>query len=129
MRRGLAFVSLVLLLMGLELSTEAVTLVVERIAGGVSALLGDGEPRVSTFRFVAGLAAMLVGLSIWILLFWSGRRRRKVDATGDACPQCGGDTRRVRRRGWQRLLAALVGERMTRRRCETCGWVGLSVRR
>jgi hypothetical protein len=129
MRRGIAFVSLLLVLMGLELSTEAISLVVERIAGGLSALVGGTEPRLPGFRFVAGLGALVVGLGLWILLIWSGRKGHGVDTSGDACPQCGADTRRVRRRGWQRLLAVLVGERMTRRKCETCGWVGLSLRR
>jgi len=45
---------------------------------------------------------------------------------GDGCPNCGNVTRRVKRREWQRLLSALLGERLMRRRCETCGWVGLS---
>jgi len=129
MRRGLAFVSLLLVLLGLELSAEAITLVVDRVAGGLSALLGGTEAGPSAFRFVAGLVSLTVGLVLWMLLIWSGRRGRTLAFEGDECPQCGGETRRVRRRGWQRLLETLVGEHMTRRKCETCGWVGLSVRR
>lgn len=129
MRRVLAFVSLALVLIGLELSTEAVSVVGERIVGGVSALLGETEPRLPGFRFVAGLGALVVGLGLWALLTWSRRKGRGLGTVGEGCPRCGGETRRVHRRGWQRLLAVLVGEHMTRRKCETCGWVGLSVRR
>jgi hypothetical protein len=129
MRRGLVLVSLLLVLLGLELSTEAVTLVAERFVEGISALLGRTESGLPGFRFVGGLVALASGMGLWILLGWSARRRGAVGAEGDACPQCGGETRRVRRRGWQRLLGALLGERTTRRKCGTCGWVGLSVRR
>jgi hypothetical protein len=129
MRRGLAFVSLVLVLLGLELSTEAITTVAARIAEGLSALLGGTEARLSGLRVVAGLVVLALGLGLWILLIWSGRKRRMLSMEGEECPQCGSRTRRVRRRGWQRLLGALLGEHMTRRKCETCGWAGLSVRR
>lgn len=129
MRRGLVLVSLLLVLLGLELSTEAVTVVAERLVAGVSALLGRTESGLPGFRFVGGLVALASGMGLWILLGWSARRRGAVGAEGDACPQCGGETRRVRRRGWQRLLGTLLGERTTRRKCGTCGWVGLSVSR
>jgi len=126
MRRGLGFVSAALVVMGLELSTGAVTVVARRLGLGVAALLGGNEFHVAGFRFVAGVVALLLGLALWLLLAWSARKRAVVGAVGDGCPNCGNVTRRVKRREWQRLLSALLGERLMRRRCETCGWVGLS---
>jgi uncharacterized membrane protein YciS (DUF1049 family) len=128
MRRGLAFASLFLLLVGLELSTEAISLVLSRLQAGMAALVAGAEFHVSALRFTVGVAGIALGLTIWALLIWSFRRRHDVGAAGTACPQCGNRTRRVKRRGWQRLLALVLGEHLTRRRCETCGWTGLSVR-
>ncbi len=128
MRRGLGFVAVLLVLMGLELSTQGVTLIASRLGVGVSALLGRSAFHVPGFRFGAGIVLLAGGLALWILLAWSARTRVVVPAVGDGCPQCGNPTRRVRRQVSQRLLAALLGEHLTRRRCDTCGWVGLSRR-
>jgi ribosomal protein L37E len=128
MRRGLAFASLFLLVVGLELSTEGISLAVARLRTGLGSLLTGTEFHVSALRFGVGLAALILGLSIWMLLIWSAHRRQEVATVGTSCPQCGNPTRRVKRREWQRLLSALLGEHLTRRRCETCGWSGLSLR-
>ena len=128
MRRGLAFVVLLLLLMGLELSTQAVTLVAQRMGAGFAALAAGTEFQVPAVRFVIGAVAVLLGLVIWALLLWSDRKRSAVASVGSTCPQCGNETRRVKRREWQRILSALLGERLTRRKCETCGWMGLSLK-
>lgn len=128
MRRGLALVALALVLMGLELSAEAISLVVQRLGAGVSALVAGAEFQVSGFRFVVGVGGLVLGLMIWGLLLWSARQGRAVATVGGACPRCGNDTRRVKRKEWQRVLAVLLDEQMTRRKCETCGWVGLSLK-
>lgn len=125
-RRGLAFASLFLLLAGLELATEAITLVLTRLRTGMSALLTGAEFHVSGLRFTVGVIGIALGLAIWVLLMWSARRRHDVAVSGSACPQCGNRTRRVKRKEWQRVLSLVLGERLTRRRCETCGWTGLS---
>lgn len=128
MRRGLAFVALVLVLLGLEMSTEALTLVVQRLSSGFASLAAGVEFQVGAFRFLAGVVALLLGLTVWVLMLWSARKRGAVASIGGTCPQCGEETRRVKRAGWQRLLSALLGERLTRRKCDTCGWVGLSLK-
>jgi len=128
MRRGLAFTSLFLLLAGLELSTEAFSLVLARLGTGVGAVLSGTEFHVSTLRFVVGVLTLAVGLAIWLLLIWSHTQRTEVASVGTTCPQCGNRTRRVKRKEWQRLLSTLLGERLSRRRCETCGWTGLSLK-
>lgn len=127
-RRALAFLSLFLLVTGLEMSTEGISLVLARLRLGLSAILTGSEFHISAMRFSVGFASMLVGVVLLVLLFWSELRRQEVATVGSACPQCGNPTRRVKRREWQRLLSALLGERLTRRRCETCGWSGLSLR-
>lgn len=128
MRRGLAFTSLLLLLAGLELSTEAISLVFDRLGAGFGALLAGTEFHVTGLRFGFGVTFLAVGLALWVLLIWSASQRHDVASVGTTCPQCGNRTRRVKRKEWQRLLSAVLGERLSRRKCETCGWNGLSLR-
>jgi len=127
-RKGLAFASLFLLLAGLELSTEGISLVLARLRTGMGAVVAGTEFHVSGFRFSVGVVALALGLTIWILLIWSARHRHDAAAVGSVCPQCGNHTRRVKRKGWQRLLSLVLGERLVRRRCEHCGWSGLALR-
>lgn len=127
MRRGLSFASLALLLAGLELATESVSLTLARLRTGITALVAGSDFHVGGQRFVIGLAAVAIGLAIWTVLFWSSHTRLKVDSVGSACPQCGERTRRVKRLGRQKILSMVLGERIVRRRCERCGWVGLSL--
>lgn len=127
MRRGLAFASVLLVVAGLEMATEALSLVVARLRTGFGALLSGADFHVSSFRFGTGVVALALGVSLWVLLAWSAARRQEVASVGTACPQCGNRTRRVKRKEWQRILAALMGEQLSRRRCETCGWSGLSL--
>lgn len=127
-RRALVFLSVFLVVTGLEMATEAVSLVLGRLRLGLSALATGSEFHISSLRFSVGFASVVVGLVLVVLLAWSELRRREVATVGSNCPRCGNPTRRVKRREWQRLLSALLGERLTRRRCETCGWSGLSLR-
>lgn len=127
-RRALAFLSVFLLVTGLEMSTEGISLVLARLRLGLTALGTGSEFHISGARFSVGVASMFLGILLLVLLLWSGFRRQEVATVGSACPQCGNPTRRVKRKEWQRLLSALLGERLTRRRCETCGWSGLSLR-
>lgn len=128
MRRGLAFTSLFLFLVGLELSTEGISLILTRLRTGVGALLAGAEFHVSGARFTVGLVSLSLAVVIWGLLAWSSSQLGGIATVGPICPQCGNRTRRVKRKEWQRLLALVLGERLTRRRCETCGWTGLSLK-
>lgn len=127
-RRGLAFASALLVLAGLEMSTEGISLVLARLRTGMGAILAGTEFHVSGFRFAVGVGALALGLTILIVLVWSNRHRHDAATVGSACPQCGNHTRRVKRKGWQRLLSLVLGERLVRRRCEHCGWQGLALR-
>jgi hypothetical protein len=124
----LAFAALFFLLAGLELSTEGISLVVARLRTGMGALLAGNEFHVSGLRFSVGVGALTLGVAILALLAWSARHRNDVAVVGTACPQCGNHTRRVKRKGWQRLLSVMLGERLVRRRCAHCGWAGLALR-
>ncbi len=128
MRGVLAFISVGLLVLGLELSTEAVSLTLARLQAGFSAMGAGVEFHVSAGRFGLGLMAMGIGGVLLFLLWWSARQRVAVGSVGHGCPTCGGATRRIKRRGLHKLLSLLLGERLTRRKCDTCGWVGLSLR-
>jgi len=128
MRRGLAFTSIFLLLAGLELSAEGISLILARLRTGVGAVFTGTEFHVSGPRFVVGLVALILAVVIWGLLVWSDSQLGGVATVGPICPQCGNRTRRVRRKEWQRLLSFVLGEHLTRRRCETCGWTGLSLK-
>jgi hypothetical protein len=127
-RKGLAFAALFFLLAGLELSTEGISLVLARLRAGIGAVLAGSEFHVSGFRFSVGVGALAIGVVILVLLGWSARHRNDVAVVGSACPQCGNHTRRVKRKGWQRLLSTMLGERLVRRSCGHCGWSGLALR-
>ena len=128
MRGVLVFVSAGLMVLGLELATEAVSLTLARLQAGFAALGAGVEFHVSAGRFGLGISAMIVGAVLLVLLWWSARQRVAAGSVGQGCPQCGGTTRRIKRHGLHRLLSLLLGERLTRRKCDTCGWLGLSLR-
>ncbi len=128
MRRGLTALSLGLLISGLELSAQTFSVTVGRIQAGFAALAGGAEFHVGPARFVTGVVFLGVGLVLVGLIVWSARAQAQVGTVGTMCPQCGNETRRVKRKEWQRLLSALLGERLTRRRCDSCHWAGLSLR-
>jgi hypothetical protein len=127
MRRGLSLLPGVLVLVGVELSTEAVSVALARIRSGVLAVLSGVEFYLPKMRFGAGLLALALGMVLWGLLLWAAWQRRVLASMGRACPACGGDTRRVSRTEPQRWLGALMGEQVTRQACANCGWTGLSL--
>ena len=128
MRRILSVLSFGLILLGLELSTKAISLAVARLSAGFTAVASGLEFHVSTLRFAGGVAALAAGLIAAGLVVWLAGAESRVTTGGDSCPACRGDTRRVKRRLSDKVLAAFMGQRLTRRRCETCTWSGLSVR-
>ena len=127
MRRSLAFISLALVLMGLELSTEAISLTLGRLKAGASAVLAGAEFHIPAIRYEVGVFSLVLGVVLAAVLFWSNRARGEIQAVGHLCPSCGSPTRRVKRRKRHKLLSAIMGESLSRRKCETCGWVGLTL--
>lgn len=129
MRRRLVLASLGLALAGLELSTRAVSLAVARLGAGAQAVLAGVPFQVGAGRFLLGVVLLLGGLVLGALTLWSSQVWRGVTGVGRRCPECGERTRRLRRRRLHRVVSALIGERLTRRSCERCGWSGLSLKR
>lgn len=117
-----------LTILGLELSTKIVSLAAGRVSSGFSAIANGLEFHVSTGRFLTGVAMLVIGLSCAGLGVWLTKAEVSVTAVGEACPACGGETQRVKRRRTHKLLSTLMGHRLTRRRCDVCSWSGLSVR-
>jgi predicted RNA-binding Zn-ribbon protein involved in translation (DUF1610 family) len=128
LRRSLAFISLALFLIGLELSTEAISLTFSRLAAGAEAILAGVQFEVPALRYEVGVCATLSGIALGVVLVWSARAGVDVRAVGHTCPNCGSETRRVKRKQRHKLLSVILGEQLSRRKCETCGWVGLSLR-
>ena len=127
MRRPLAAIAAGLLLLGVQLATGAVSLAVARLGAGAVALGAGEEFLVSAPRFLGGVVLILGGLATGgALLAAELLEGRYPVAQGDLCPNCGTHTQRVRRRAWHRILARASGARVTRRRCERCGWTGLA---
>ena len=124
MRRPLTLAALGLLLFGLELATGAVSLTAVRLGTGLSALLAGEEFLVSGPRYVIGVALAATGL--YGSLLWAERAQRKIMVGGSTCPECGTQTRRVRRRRRHRILSRIIETSVTRRQCERCGWNGLA---
>ena len=128
MRRTLSVLSLGLILLGLELSTSVISLGTGRLTSGFLAIANGLEFRVSAVRFMSGIGTLALGLACAGLVVWLAKAERTFSAVGASCPACGADTERAKRRLTHRVLATLMGQRLTRRRCGTCGWSGLSVR-
>jgi hypothetical protein len=127
-RRWLSVCALGLTLLGIELSTEVISLFFARLSAGATAVAAGVELQISANRYLAGVAAMVIGIGMALLATWIGVAARSVGTTGDRCPSCRADTRRVKRRWTDKLLSALLGHRVTRRHCGECGWTGLSHR-
>ncbi len=125
MKRVLEIVALILLVAGVEFSTEAVSHALGRLALAYHGILAGGEPGVSLPRFFAGVGMVVTGAGLLTLDLWARAYARFV-GRGKACPNCGGKTERVKRRVRHRVLAWVLGERVTRRKCKTCGWSGLA---
>ena len=127
MSRVLTLTSLGLVLLGLEASAETFSTTLDRLLTGASALAHGGGHVVSPERFAVGLALLLLGVGLALLLVWGRFAVIRVEGTGRVCPVCETETTRIRRKLRHRLLAYLVREKITRRRCGGCGWTGLSL--
>ncbi|MBW3535874.1 MAG: hypothetical protein KY453_11775 [Gemmatimonadetes bacterium] len=128
MRRALVLSALALALMGVELATGGVSIIMKRLVDGVGAALRGEESLFPGYRLVAGWALLAGAVTVVAALVWAGRVAQGVRSDGSSCPRCGGSTRRIRRRRRHRLLASLLEEGLTRRSCGGCGWTGLAAR-
>jgi hypothetical protein len=123
--RPLTVIALALFLLGLEVATGVVSLAGARLWAGSRAVAGGDEFIVSPARYVSGVAMCAAAVAFYGGLLWVGWMQRQL-AGGDLCPNCGAQTRRVRRRAWQRALFRTLDAEVTRRHCGRCGWSGLA---
>ena len=128
MRRTTPFLAAGLVVLGLELSTKAVSLTGGRLSSGFRAVVDGFEAFVSPTRFVVGVSLLAIGLFVGAVHMMLESAEGRVSAVGDTCPVCHGATERLKRRAVHRMLSTFMGRRLTRRRCSACKWTGLSVR-
>lgn len=129
MRTAVRILALAFVLAGLQLSTGGVGYIFARLHAGFTAMGAGVEFHTSAPRFLSGVGALALGTTLWISVDWAMRAFRGASKVGTPCPLCGGSTARVRRRPWHRWIAFLVGQRLSRRKCSSCGWVGLTIGR
>ena len=125
MKRTLEILSLVLILVGIELTTGSLSYALGRLERVYRALSVGNEPEVSLVRFAVGALLVILGAIIMAVLIWARFSARIVGAVS-FCPQCGGKTTRIHRRKRHRLLGKILGMPVTRRKCSDCGWRGLT---
>ncbi|HSM62018.1 MAG TPA: hypothetical protein VK849_14510 [Longimicrobiales bacterium] len=126
MRRGPDLIAAALVVAGLELSTEAVSLVAVRLRTGVLSFFTGTDFYVSEARFGFGVLLLFLGVLLGVLVLWARVEKRAANAVGRSCPKCGRTTKRVKRSEWERLASTLSGAPLARRQCDDCGWMGLS---
>lgn len=124
MRRILEVLSISLLLAGLELSVEALSITSSRIRESFSSAFGVGDAVPVPWTFWVGMVMVVAAISLGVTTLWAriGERRIQPD---EGCAKCGANTVRVRREARHRLLGRLLGKTLTARRCGECGWSGL----
>lgn len=118
--------SLVIAVIGLEISTRMVSTTWARTREGIEALAGTSEGLVSNSRFLLGLGLTALSVAVLIVASWRTSVRSRLAYASPGCPECGEATKRIRRKASHKLLSALLGDDITRRACSSCGWVGLS---
>ena len=130
-RRGTAIADLTLLftgllvLVGIELTTRAFSAAFVRFREGVVELVSTGETtQVPTLQFWTG--SVLLGVAILAGALRLARIFAVRTLPDLRCPECGEDTKRIRRRTLHRIAAPLLGMNVSRRSCSDCGWVGLA---
>lgn len=125
MRRTLEVLSLIMILVGVELSTGSVSYALRRFERVYRAIAGGNEPEVSVPMFVVGVTLFLVGSTLLAVTVWARFAQRFV-VVGASCPKCGGRAKRIKRHVSHRVLGRLLGYPIVRRQCRDCGWKGLA---
>ena len=122
MSRPRTLAAIGLMLFGLEVATGAVSVVVVRLWAGLTASLTGSEFVVSGPRYLTGVLLILTGG----VMLWADRFREGIWTKRLVCPNCGTQTRRVRRLKRDRILPRILKIDVTRQSCMRCGWSGLS---
>lgn len=115
-----------LLLVGLEVAVDGVSLVFRELMRALGNRGAGPEATVGGIRLALGLMLAAVGTGGLATSVWVRTVRRRI-VTGKRCPACENDTVRIRRRRRDRLLGWLLRTKLQRRICSKCGWRGLTV--
>ena len=115
-----------LVLVGLEISTRSISTTWVRVRDGLAALRGGVETGVPKEQFLIGMGLTVLAGGVLALAAWRTGVRSQLAIAAPGCPECGQETKRIRRKASQKLLSSLLGDDITRRACTRCGWVGLS---
>ena len=116
------------MLLGLEVATQAVSVVAVRLWVGFTASFSGNQFVVSGPRYVTGVLLAVAGGVLLAVLFWADQAQGEIRTEGSICPNCATQTKRVRCRKRHRILSRVLEIQVTRRSCERCGWSGLSAR-
>jgi len=119
-------VAVALILFGTEVATGAVSVAAVRMWAGFVASLTGTEFVISGPRYVTGALFTLAGGVLFGVMLWAERAQGEIRTEGSVCPNCGTQTKRVRRRKRHRILSRILETGVTRRSCERCGWSGLA---
>jgi hypothetical protein len=92
----------------------------------VQAVSTGGEFVIAKPRYLIGCALLLAGVGVVAGVLWAEAARKRIVPDGSSCPNCGTQTKRVRRRKRHRILSRVLEASVTRRRCARCGWSGLA---
>ena len=122
MRRPLTLAAIGLMLFGLEVATGVVSVAAVRLWAGLTASLTGNEFVVSRPRYLTGVLLTLTGG----VMLWADRVRGEILTEGSVCPNCGTETKRVRRHKRHRTLSRILKIDVTQQHCKRCGWSGLS---
>ncbi len=125
MKRVLQILALSLLVVGVEVATGAISVALNRVTRVYLELTEGRDPGVSLGRFLTGVGMFVAGAGLLALDLWA-RAYGSFVVKGKTCPDCGAETERVKRRVRHRILGFVRGERVTRRKCKSCGWSGLA---
>ena len=98
-----------LVLFGLEVATGAVTLTAVRLWTGFSTLFTGDESLVSGPRYLIGIVLAFAGVTLYVVLLWADEAVRRITEGGVVCPNCGTQTKRVRRQRRHRDARAHPG--------------------
>lgn len=118
------FLLLGLLLAGLEIAVNGVSLLIREIARALGSGGASTAPDRGGLPVAGGLLLALTGTAGLATSVWVRSVRRGINA-GKKCPSCEGDTVRIRRRRRDRLAGKLLRQSLQRRACPKCGWKGL----
>ena len=119
-------ISAVTAVIGLEVATRMLSTTWTRLKEGVSAVRGGPDGLVANPDFLVGLGLTALATTMLVISVWRSWVRSGLAVASTECPECGEQTKRIRRKISHKLMSPFLGDDITRRACSSCGWVGLS---